>query len=125
MKAYLINSKTEEHGPVDAEPTLEEYYRLVGCRCVDFIIRKIAGRPYAFIVDDEGMLKESNRTSAASLFGRLEQLFGNVLIFGSDPRNEEHGMRSLTDDDLGRISSSMFVGAFPDGSTHPVLSYTL
>lgn len=127
MRAYFINSKTDEHKAIDIEPKLDEYYRLIGCRCIYFIIREIDGHPYNIILDDEGLLKP-NRVAAvsvqSSLFGTHEHLAGNLLIFGVDPDDYEHGCKSLTDDELLQIRRRMIDGIFADGSEHPVLFYT-
>lgn len=127
MRAYYINSETDEHGAIDVEPRLDEYYRLIGCRCVDFAVREISGRSYNIVLDDEGLLKP-NRITAASLqsnaFGTQERLAGNLLIFGVDEDDFEHGCRSLTDDELLLIRRRMVDGIFADGSEHPVLFYT-
>ena len=127
MRAYFINSETDEHEAIDIEPTLDEYYRLIGCRCVDFIIREIDGHPYNIILDDEGLLKP-NRIAAVSaksdICGNKEHLAGNILIFGVDAEDFEHGCKSLTDDELLQIRRRMIDGIFADGSEHPVLVYS-
>lgn len=127
MRAYFINSETDEHGAIEIEPKLDEYYRLIGCMCVDFIIREMDGHPYNIVLDDEGLLKP-NRIAAVSvlsdIWGNQERLAGNLLIFGVDTDDYEHGCRSLTDDELLRIQRRMIDGIFADGSEHPVLFYT-
>lgn len=127
MRAYFINSETDEHEAIDIEPTLEEYYRLIGCRCVDFIMRDIDDTPYNIILDDEGLLKP-NRVTAVSvhsdIWGNQEHLAGNLLIFGVDPDDFEHGCKSLTDNELLQIQCRMIDGIFADGSEHPVLFYS-
>jgi len=109
------------------EPKLDEYYRLIGCRCVDFAVREIDGHPYNIILDDEGLLKP-NRIAAVSaksdIWGNQERLAGNLLIFGLDPDDYEHGCKSLTDEELLQIQRRMIDGVFADGSEHPVLWYT-
>lgn len=128
MRAYFINSETDEHGPIDIEPTLSEYHRLIGCDCVDMVTREIDDHPYSFIVDDEGMLKKLRITGVSAEgkwpFGAQEHLYGSILIFGSDPSNIEHGNSSLTDEELHKIRCHVFSGVFEDGSLRPVLSYT-
>lgn len=127
MRAYFINSETDEHGAIEVEPKLQEYYRLIGCRCVDFAVREIDGHPYNIILDDEGLLKP-NRIAAISvqsdMWGNQERLAGNLLIFGLDPDDYEHGCKSLTDEELLQIQRRMIDGVFADGSEHPVLWYT-
>lgn len=127
MRAYFINSETDEHGAIELEPKLDEYYRLIGCRCVDFAVREIDGHPYNIVLDDEGLLKP-NRIAAISvqsdMWGNQERLAGNLLIFGLDPDDYEHGCKSLTDEELLQIQRRMIDGVFADGSEHPVLWYT-
>ena len=127
MRAYYINGETDEHEPIDIEPKLDEYYRLIGCRCVDFAVREIDGHEYNIICDDEGLLKP-NRITAISVmsnaFGERERLAGNLIIFGVDPDNYEHGCKSLTDEELLQIQRRMVMGVFADGSEHPTFWYT-
>ena len=129
MKAFLIDSKTDEFKAVDIEPTLKEYYRMLGCDCIDITVRRIGGVPYNIIVDDEGLLKP-NRVSACCVSpkkanGTFEVLAGNLLIFGIDPDNYEHGNKSLDADDVENIKMSIGRFVFEDGSVHPVLAYSL
>lgn len=127
MRAYFINSETDEHVAIEVEPRLDEHYRLIGCRCVDFAVREIDGHPYNIVLDDEGLLKP-NRIAAISvqsdMWGNQERLAGNLLIFGLDPDDYEHGCKSLTDEELLQIQRRMIDGVFADGSEHPVLWYT-
>lgn len=127
MRAYFIDSKTDEHNVIDIEPTLDEYYRLIDCTCVDIIMREIDGHPYNIVLDDMGLLVP-NRIAAISvtsnLFGDRERLAGNLLIFGVDMDDCECGCKSLTDDEVRQIQRRMIQGLFMDGTEHPVLFYT-
>lgn len=123
MRAYFINSKTDEHGPIEVEPSLKEYYRLIGCDCITIATREVNGHPFDIVLDDEGLLKP-NRTSAfsveADVFGTQEELVGNLLIFGSG----EEDFRSLTDDEVLMIERRMIYSVSTDGIGHPTLLYT-
>ena len=126
MKAYYINGETDEHGPIEVEPKLEEYYRLIGCRCVDFAVRQIGGTAYNIICDDEGLLEGKKVTAWSTrrnAWGEHEVLVGNLLIFGYDPDNIENGCKPLTDDDVLAIQRRMVMGIFEDGTEHSVLWY--
>lgn len=127
MRAYFIDSKTDEHNVIDIEPTLDEYYRLIDCTCVDIIMREIDGHPYNIVLDDMGLLVP-NRIAAISvtsnLFGDRERIAGNLLIFGVDTEDLESGLKSLTDDEVRQIERRMIQGLFRDGTEHPVLFYT-
>ena len=125
MRAYFINSETDEHGPIDVEPKLDEYYRLIHCDCIDIAMREVQGHKYNIVLDDEGLLKP-NRISAisveADMFGNQERLAGSLLIFGVD--EIEYDLRSLTDDEVGQIERRITDARFADGSKHPVFCYS-
>jgi len=123
MRAYYINSKTDEHGLIEVEPSLKEYYRLIGCDCITIVTREVNGHPFDIVLDDEGLLKP-NRTSAVSVeadvFGTQERLVGNLLIFGSG----EEAFRSLSDDEVLTIQRRMIYSVSIDGIGHPTFLYT-
>ena len=123
MRAYYINSKTDEHGPIEVEPSLKEYYSLIGCDCITIVTREVNCHPFDIVLDDEGLLKP-NRTSAVSVeadvFGTQERLVGNLLIFGSG----EEAFRSLSDDEVLTIQRRMIYSVSIDGIGHPTFLYT-
>ena len=123
MRSYYLNSKTDEHGPIEVEPSLNEYHRLIGCDCITVVTREVSGHPFDIVLDDDGLLKP-NRVSAisveADVFGTQEKLVGNLLIFGS----EEEDFRSLTDDEALTIRRSVIDVVFADGSVHPTFRYS-
>lgn len=123
MRAYYIDTKTDEHGPIEVEPSLKEYHRLIGCDCITIVTREVNGHPFDIVLDDEGLLKP-NRISAISvasdMFGTQEKLVGNLLIFGSG----EEDFRSLTDEEVRTIQRRMIDGLFADGSEHPTFWYS-
>ena len=51
MKFLLLDVKNEKVETVDIEPTLDEYYRLLDCRCIDIPSRIIGGRVFDIICD--------------------------------------------------------------------------
>lgn len=126
MKGYFINSKTDEHGVIEVEPSLDELYRLIECDCITVATREIGGNEYAIVLDDEGLLKP-NRIAATSMdsifFGVPERLAGNLVIFKKDWENLDCGYGSLTDEDVIIIKMSIGSVPFGDGSEHPVLFY--
>lgn len=120
MMAYYIDTETDEHGPVEVEPKLDEYYRLIHCDCITIAVREIDGHPYNIVLDDEGLLKP-NRISAMGVKSG-ERLYGSMLIFGECENSCD--MRSLTDDEIWQIRRRMVMGVFDDGSEHPTFWYT-
>ena len=124
MRAYIVSGKEDKHGEIEVEPSLKEYYRLIGCDCIDIVVREIDGHPYNIVLDDEGLLKP-NRITAMSLtsdvFGNTERLAGTLLVFGLD---EECDLAGLDDDEVLQIQRHIVSAIFSDESIHPVLWYT-
>lgn len=124
MRAYYINADTDEHGVVDTEATLADMYELIGCRCIDIVMREVNGNPLNIVIDDEGLLKP-NRVTAVSVardvFGTQERLAGSILIFGV---GEDGDLCQLTEREVDVIESRVIGAAFSDGSTHPTFWYS-
>lgn len=125
MRGYYINSKNDEHGAIDVEPTLAEMYRLIDCDCIDIIVRHVNEQPFNIVLDDEGLLKP-NRITAVSvmsdIFGTQEKLVGNMLIFGVS--EEDDDLRGLMDDEVLTIQQRMVDAIFRDGTEHPTFWYS-
>ena len=68
------------------DDTLETYYQLLNCSTIDIIVRTIANRKVALIVDGEWHLKRENKGKfpIALCTNANEQLFGNIIITGID-----------------------------------------
>lgn len=124
MRAYIVSGKEDKHGEIEVEPSLKEYYRLIGCDCIDIVVREIDGHPYNIVLDDEGLLKPNRITAMAltsDIFGNTERLAGTLLVFGVD---EEWDLAGLDDDEVLQIQRHMVSAIFSDESIHPMLWYT-
>lgn len=63
--------------------SLEDMYREIGCSTIDIASRKVGGRWFDFIVDDEGLLKADPKVSAVYMNeaeGTCEPAFVGTLI---------------------------------------------
>jgi len=91
---------------------LEDYYRLMEVDIIDIVARKINGKYYDIICDDEGLLKEQ---PIPTVFDTEKQpmLFGNIIIAGL--ADEEGNMTDLTDEDIVRITNSLGIVRLIDG----------
>ena len=99
MKALLLDTVGKTTKVVDAN-TLEDYYRMIGCDCIDIVTRKIGRKVYDIIVDDEGLLKSDPIISAIDDFGRV-MLVGSMIICGlADAEGE---LTDLSDNDIRYI----------------------
>ena len=80
---------------------LQTLYKMLGCNVIDIITRDICKKPFDFIVDDEGLMKDENFLTALSLGNAKEELYGNILICGIADENGD--LTDISGMDLGRI----------------------
>ena len=105
MKMLLIDVKNREVRMLEAG-TLKEYYRLIDCDTIDIVSRKIAGKYYEIICDDEGLLVDVPILSAAWKTTKKPALFGNLLIAGEAIDGE---LTSITAEDANAITGSIIL----------------
>lgn len=115
MKATLIKNDTiADYGSirlvspttatvVDIAPKLKDFYATIGCECVEFADRKIAGHPFLIVCDEEALLKDGFVITDRSKSDENLNLVGNVLVFNSDENGEP---TALTDADIALIKSN-------------------
>lgn len=69
---------------------LDDMYRIIGCDTIDIVTRNVCGKPFDFIIDDEGLLKADPQVSAiwSSRIhaGDIEPALVGVLIICSHDR---------------------------------------
>lgn len=80
---------------------LESYYELLNCDCIDIIVRKIDGRYFNIVCDDEARLKEHPILSAVSLTEERGDLYGSLFVVGQT--DDDGNLTSLTDMDVEYI----------------------
>lgn len=96
LQGWMVDVNAGTSGPFKFVDDLADMYRWLECDCIDIVLRYIEGLPFLFIVDDEGLLKDSPRVSAVNIDGTTA-LVGNLLVVAPD---EDGEMRSLTDDEM-------------------------
>jgi len=79
-KAFFLDSVNKITKVVDVN-TLDDYYKLIGCDCIDIVTRKIGRKIYDIIIDDEGLLKDDPLISAIDDLGRV-MLVGSLIVCG-------------------------------------------
>lgn len=80
---------------------LEDYYRLIGCRCVDIVGRKIGDVDVEIVIDDEGALVEHPKLSAVDMIYGAS-LYGNLLV-ASGRVTEDGELTELRQDEVDEI----------------------
>lgn len=99
MQMLLIDVKNNKIKPVDVNG-LDDYYKYIGCRCIDIVRRNIGGKYFEIIIDDEGWLVNHPIPSAIDKYGEV-MLVGNLLIAGGDVVDGE--FTGITDSEIIHI----------------------
>jgi hypothetical protein len=63
---------------IDEADTLNEYYQLLGCQCIDMVAIDVDGYSYDVVCDDEGLFREP---MVPTLFISEEQVLCGDLAF--------------------------------------------
>ena len=102
MKVFYIDPMTNTAEPREIADSLETFYALLHCRCIDIVTRKIGirGRAFDIICDDDGTFADDPRISAIDNIGR-PMLVGALLIVG--PADDDGNLTSLTSADVRHI----------------------
>lgn len=121
MKAYLVDVNEGRHGVVEISEhdQLKQFYRLIGCECIDIAVRRIGGKPFNIIVDDEGLLVSCPIISAVD--GRMKgMLAGNLVIMGMDSDWGE--LTGISDDDADLIAHNLILAIdYDQEAVYPVV----
>lgn len=104
MKMLMIDVENKDVRLVEAN-TLDDYYRLIGCRTIDIISRSIGDIRVEIVLDDEGALVENPKVSAISVDG-TPMLFGNLLI-ASGRVTDDGELTELTKDEIDEIMQNV------------------
>ena len=117
MKYLLLDVKNREIKTVEANG-LDDYYKIIGCRCIDVIHRRIGDVEVEIVLDDEGALVENPKVSAIGIDG-TPILFGNLLV-ASGRVTDDGELTELTEeevdeimDNVATISTSVYKEPYP------------
>ena len=99
------------------EENLSEFYSALNCGTIDIVTRKIGGRVFDIVCDDEGLFKEHPYVSAIANDGRY-MLVGNLFICN----HYKAHLTSLSEADVDYIMKNiMIVGATTHSHSYPAL----
>ena len=101
MKALTINAGRVQFK--DVEDRLEVLRSEINCDLIDITSRKINGKYYDIVCDDEGFLKDAPIITAVTQDGR-PQLVGGLVIVNYDG---EGGLAGLDPEDVLRLSNAI------------------
>ena len=102
LRGVLVDVENEKVQVTEIEDTLDEFYRILNCDCIDITRRRIgrSRKCYDIICDDEGLFKAEPKISAIDNIGQ-PQLVGNLFIVGGP--DAEGNLVSLTNDETAYI----------------------
>lgn len=92
---------------IEEERSLSDLYEALGCSTIDIVVRRIGGRPFDIVCDDEGLLKEAPRVSAVAANGEY-MLVGNLFICN----HYKEKLTSLSKEDVKHICSNVSVAGW-------------
>ena len=117
MKMLFLDVYNNRFKMVNANG-LDDYYKLIGCRTIDIIHRRIGDVEVEIVLDDEGCLVKNPKVSAISIDG-TPMLFGNLLI-ASGRVTDDGELTELTDaevdeimDNVATITTSIYKEPYP------------
>jgi len=109
LKVLVMDAGKQELKVREIENKLDEYYKIIGndCRCIDIPRRKVGGKYFDIIVDDEGLLKSNPVCTGVGAKSLECMLFGTPIFTNSD---DEGNTLSLSDEDISLIQSEVIEG---------------
>lgn len=99
ITGYFVDPENCIAEPRTIEKSLEGYYALLRCTCIDIPSRMIGDRRFDIICDDEGLLKEGNFISARGRDG-TPMLVGPIFVVKFDGKED---VTSLTQEELDYV----------------------
>lgn len=115
----LVDVCNEKAQAVEIDDTLDSFYKILDCSCIDIVRRRIGRCRKAFeiVCDDEGLFRDPQKISAIDSLGAA-QLVGNIFITG--PVDSNGDLTSLTEEDVAyilsrvqKISTRKFINGYP------------
>ena len=115
MKSLFFNVKENQFEVIEIEkPDLQFFDKKIGCDLIDIAVRKIDGKEFNIVLDEEGLLKEDPIVSAIDGNGN-PTFVGNLMFFGGET-TEDGGLVGLTDAEIDHILRSVGVAVVsPEG----------
>ena len=117
MKILMLDVVNKDVKMVEANG-LDDYYKLIGCRYIDIIHRRIGDVEVEIVLDDEGLLVENPKPSGIDVTG-TPVLFGNLLI-ASGRVTDDGELTELAEeeideimDNVATISTSVYTEPYP------------
>ena len=99
ITGYFVDPENCIAEPRTIDKSLEGYYALLRCDCIDIPSRMIGDRRFDIICDDEGLLKAPSFVSAYDCDGS-PMLVGPIFVVKFDGKDD---VTSLTEEELDYV----------------------
>ena len=106
ITGYFIDPAHGIAEPRTIEKSLDSYYSLLDCSCIDIVNRAIGEQHFDIICDDEALLKAPSYVSAFYTSGE-PALVGSLFVCKFDGRDD---VTSLTGEELDYVDSHTETG---------------
>lgn len=104
LKTLLLDVENDRTEIIEIEDTLYAFYAKLNCDCIDIVERKIDGKTFDVMCDDNGLFAVSEpKISAINDMGEV-MFVGNLMFFNED---EEGNLVSLSDADISHIMKNI------------------
>lgn len=106
IHGVLIDAITKTAMVKDVDDELDAYYELLGCHTIDIVSRKIGGKYFDIICDDEGLFSED---IVVTMIDKQmnPMLVGNLFICSHDGEGNTIG---ISEEDISTIVRSFRYG---------------
>jgi len=92
IRVIVIDHETSTVEERMIVPSLDTYYDIIGCRCIDVVRRSVRGFEVDVICDDEALLRDEEPVPAMSTTTHSDIIFGKVIICDVDDEGREIGL---------------------------------
>lgn len=104
ITCYLVDVENREYNSITLDGSLDSYYNALDCDCFDIVRRKIGGKYFDIMCDDEGLLKDKPVPSAYDSDGNVA-FVGNLLVVKHD---KSGNTVSLTNNEIAHIANYVY-----------------
>lgn len=108
MKTLFFDVKNRKFEIIETEkPDLQMFYDKIDCDLIDIAVRKIDGKEFNIVLDEEGVLKEYPIVSAID--GKCNPMLVGNLMFFSGKTTPDGELIGLTEEEIDHILRSVRV----------------
>lgn len=101
----LVDVENEKVEKIEIEDSLKELYRVLDCKRIDIVPRKIGSQKFNIVYDDEGLFKKNPKVSALNT-AREAMFVGNLLVVSGNV-SWDGELQSLTESEATHVQENV------------------